>query len=104
MGNFRGLEAPLVGMRETFGEMTLIDSGPHLLRRLLPAEVAMTVKDNFIELVRHESAFSLYCPGWRRPALIPIVGIELWSFAHLTPERTTELRDRRVIGGRNRRF
>ena len=51
-----------VGMHGIFGEMALVDDGPRSARAVAaePTEVAIIDKATFLELVRHNPAFSLY--------------------------------------------
>lgn len=51
-----------VGLHGIFGELALIDNSPRSAAALAaePTEVALINRDTFLELVRHNPAFSLY--------------------------------------------
>jgi CRP/FNR family cyclic AMP-dependent transcriptional regulator len=51
-----------VGLHGIFGELALIDNAPRSAAALAaePTEVALIDRDTFLELVRHNPAFSLY--------------------------------------------
>jgi len=51
-----------VGMHGIFGELALIDNSPRSAAAIAaePSEVALISRDTFLELVRHNPAFSLY--------------------------------------------
>lgn len=51
-----------VGLHGIFGELALIDNSPRSAAAIAaePSEVALINRDTFLELVRHNPAFSLY--------------------------------------------
>lgn len=51
-----------VGLHGIFGELALIDNSPRSAAALAsePTEVALISRDTFLDLVRHNPAFSLY--------------------------------------------